>query len=49
MIQFRCERKDKESATSIFFVTQEKTLTTLLDGIDISNKKIPCMVIESSG
>ncbi|KAI7904105.1 uncharacterized protein BX663DRAFT_506428 [Cokeromyces recurvatus] len=44
-----CEKKDKESATSIFFVTQEKSSTTLLDGIGINNKKFPCMVLESSG
>ncbi|KAG2202150.1 hypothetical protein INT47_008122 [Mucor saturninus] len=49
MIEFRCERKDKESASSIFFVTQEKSSTTLLDGIGVNNKKFPCMVIESSG
>ncbi|ORE08089.1 hypothetical protein BCV72DRAFT_289329 [Rhizopus microsporus var. microsporus] len=44
-----CGRKDRESATSIFFVTQEKIPTTLLDRIGVNNKKFPCMVIESSG
>lgn len=44
-----CERKDKDAATSIFFLTQEKSTTTLLDGIGRNKKCFPCIVIESSG
>jgi hypothetical protein len=49
MIKFRCEKKDKDAATSIFFATQEKSATTLLDGIGHNKKVLPCLVIESSG
>ncbi|CAO3629653.1 unnamed protein product [Mucor hiemalis] len=44
-----CEKKDKDAAPSIFFVTQEKSITTLLDGIGRNKKCFPCIVIESSG
>lgn len=49
MIDFRCEKKDKDAATSTFFVTQEKRATTLLDDIGRNKKALPCFVIESSG
>ncbi|KAL7322035.1 hypothetical protein PS15p_212127 [Mucor circinelloides] len=44
-----CKRKDKDAAASIFFVTQEKSPTTLLDGIGYNERSLPCFVIESSG
>ncbi|OBZ81957.1 hypothetical protein A0J61_09995 [Choanephora cucurbitarum] len=44
-----CEKKNKDAATTIFYITQEKTGTRLLDGMGSDARNNPCFVIESSG
>lgn len=45
IIEFRCERKDKEDATGIFYVTQENGFTTLLDGIGSNSRSYHVLLL----
>jgi hypothetical protein len=49
LINLRCENKDKDAATAIFYTNQEKEKGYFLDGIGSNESKTASIIFESSG